>query len=494
MNTQPKISRQLTLAALLLLLIPLFTCLIFYFTAKVTAEKEAKEELSHMQRMVQKYIAESNEKGNGAPGEKGAGGPGSKNNGGPGEKETEVPGGKDERESPNHRLLGKLNEASSLYTRAGLLIFSTDYSIVYPRQDTDEAFLAPIAADVAAALASGALSDADHFIGSDGTPYLISVSDPPDSSHPFAAVVCYIPERSVSPWVKNASMLVLLISLILSVISFVVLRKTSKRISAPLRSLCQEADRIGNGDLLPIEPGFRLYEPESLRQSMNRMVEKLQNASLTQKEFYQDSSHEMQTPLMIINGYAQGLQQGLFEDPAKPAEVILAESRRLSETIDEMLTLSCLETPLESPALEPVLLENIVSDYIDRNRFLADQRKLCLILDAEDSDLQVLASADLLMNVLNNVFRNALRHAKEKISFSIREKSSSLSLSIADDGSGIPEQDLPHVFDRYYKGSDGHYGLGLSIAFQSARLMGAELTAANRPEGGAVFTLRLPRA
>ena len=486
MNKQPKISHQLMLAALLLLLIPLFTCLIFYFTAKAAAEREAHAELSLKQQMVHKYIEESNRIG--------TGGPGAKDNGEPNGKGIDVPGGEDERGSPNHRLLGMLNKASSHFTQAGLLIFATDYSIIYPRQDTDEALLSHIASDLAAALASGDLSETERFTSSDGTAYLISVSDPPDSAHSFAAVVCFIPERSVSPWVKGASMLVLLISLILSVISYLVIHKTTQRISASLRSLCLEADRIGSGDLHPIEPGFRLYEPESLRLSMNRMVEKLQNASVAQKDFYQDSSHEMQTPLMIINGYAQGLQQGLFEDPAKPAEVILAESRRLSETIDGMLTLSCLVSPLEAPALEPVLLENIVSDYIDNNRFLADQKKLRLILDAEDSDLQVLASADLLMNILNNVFRNALRHANEQICFSIREADGSLLLFIADDGSGIPEQDLPHVFDRYYKGSDGHHGLGIAIAFQSARLMDADLTAANRPEGGAVFTLRLQRA
>ena len=67
-------------------------------------------------------------------------------------------------------------------------------------------------------------------------------------------------------------------------------------------------------------------------------------------------------------------------------------------------------------------------------------------------------------------------------------------ISVLDDGAGIAENDLPHLFERCYKGKGGNFGLGLSIALTAARAMGGDLTAANRPEGGAVFTLTLPRA
>lgn len=110
-----------------------------------------------------------------------------------------------------------------------------------------------------------------------------------------------------------------------------------------------------------------------------------------------------------------------------------------------------------------------------------------------DSGLAVLGDEELLGNVLDNLVSNALRYAKTAVTVAVAAEGGCVQISVLDDGAGIAGEDLPHLFERCYKGPGGNFGLGLSIAQTAAKTMGGTLTAANRSEEGAAFTLTLPR-
>jgi two-component system sensor histidine kinase MtrB len=144
----------------------------------------------------------------------------------------------------------------------------------------------------------------------------------------------------------------------------------------------------------------------------------------------------------------------------------------------------------------------LVLDDVD----IADQITACIDarawLDAVDLDAERGIHARIdprrLDVILANLIGNALKHGGSPVRVSVREADDEMVIAVRDHGPGIPEDVLPHVFDRFYKASasrprsDGS-GLGLSIAMENAHIHGGEITAANSPEGGAVFTLRLPR-
>ena len=92
-----------------------------------------------------------------------------------------------------------------------------------------------------------------------------------------------------------------------------------------------------------------------------------------------------------------------------------------------------------------------------------------------------------------NLMTNAIRYAMTTVTIEVTEEKNKVIISVSDDGKGIAPKDLPHLFERCYKGEGGHFGLGLSIASTAAAAMGGELTAANRQDGGAIFTLILQR-
>ena len=108
--------------------------------------------------------------------------------------------------------------------------------------------------------------------------------------------------------------------------------------------------------------------------------------------------------------------------------------------------------------------------------------------------LAILGNEELLERALENLLTNAIRYARTSVFVEARAENGRVSISVSDDGPGISEADMPRLFERCYKGSGGNFGLGLAIARSAARAMGGDIAAANRPQGGAVFTITLEAA
>ena len=228
---------------------------------------------------------------------------------------------------------------------------------------------------------------------------------------------------------------------------------------------------------------------------MNQMSEQLRQNELQQQHFFQNVSHDLRTPLMSISGYAQGIEQGVFKDPIPAASTILEESSRLSELVNQLLTLSRIENISQTQKKkEPLALAPCLQSYIDRYQCLARQHYLTLTVLPFSQNLLVFGNKELLLQVVDNLLSNALRYARREIILRIDLKNEDVLLQVLDDGDGISEQDLPHLFDRCYKGKGGNFGIGLTIAKTASERMQGSLTADNRPEGGAIFTLTLKQA
>lgn len=210
-----------------------------------------------------------------------------------------------------------------------------------------------------------------------------------------------------------------------------------------------------------------------------------------QERFLRYSSHMLLTPIMIIAGYAQGIEKGVvvLKDGV---DVILDQCRRIAALTDKMLEFSEIMEAVSSIQLAEISLGKHVSSYLERYIFASGEKRISFCPDHYEDDL-VLASGDLLDLILDNLISNAVRYARSRILVSICRSPRWITLSVADDGDGLSDQDFSQLFDLFYKGKDGLHGIGLAIAKQAAEAMGAEIEAANRPEGGAVFTLRLQR-
>ena len=388
--------------------------------------------------------------------------------------------------------------ASQMGGNARLMILASEMQVVYPRNDQLRQAAQPLADDFAAFIQSDdslqvAQGETAELKGSDGETYLANISEVPAQSQRIRYVITYCPTSRIDDWVVKATVLVLGVASVFAALAFCALWFATRSITRPLRRLCREAERIGSGNFDAIEPAFNLRELEELRKAMNGMSVQLDRAEQTQRRFFQNVSHELRSPLMSIGGYAQGIEQGLFQPPAKAARVIMDESKRLEQAVNGLIELSRLEGARPERPLTQLSIADATAASLARAKGVAGMKGLRLSADM-DKDLTALGDAGLLASVLDNLIGNAIRYGRTFVTVSAREEGAVVAISVADDGNGIAADDLPHIFERCYKGAGGQFGIGLAIARAAAEQMHGTLQAENRPESGAVLTLRLQKA
>lgn len=452
-----------TMAALLLL--PPLSCLIFHHTAQKYAYTEAVHELESLQQEVSPLMQE---------------------------------GFRDEPEKPFDPVKNFLVQISSLMRKnhgnARLMIFESRMRVIYPHEEQEREALAPLASDFIKYIQENETMLTDHggeLESSNGQSYLVNIYEVPLAFAQIKYVVTYSAVSDIGAWVRDASILVLIISSVFVLLIFLILWLAIRSITHPLHKLCREADQIGGGSFSEIEPPFQLKELEDLRLAMNQMSRRLRRSDEVQRDFFQNVSHELRNPLMSISGYAQGIEQERFGSPKDAAHTILEESGRLTKLVNSLLTLSRMESESTSVSLNSISIIDTIEDCLDRVNGLALKRRITVSLVPFEESLCAHGDEELICKVLENLLTNAIRYAKTTVTVSVTPEEKYLCISVTDDGEGISGKDLPHIFERCYKGKGGNFGIGLAIACSAAQKMGGILSADNAVSGGAVFCLRL---
>lgn len=219
-----------------------------------------------------------------------------------------------------------------------------------------------------------------------------------------------------------------------------------------------------------------------------------------QREFAADASHELRTPITVIRSSADYLRRlpALRDGEASAAvDDITAEGERMTRLVEELLLLARADSDAIELRRERLDLTDVAGDSLRGLARLADERGVRLELDGKPA--AVVGDPDRLRQLLAILVDNAVRHSPAGASVTVRvaRTGRSATLSVSDTGPGIRPEDLPRLFDRFFRASGapaGGSGLGLAIAEWIAERHRGRLTAANAPAGGAVFTLVLPAA
>ena len=265
----------------------------------------------------------------------------------------------------------------------------------------------------------------------------------------------------------------------------------ARTISVPLRHLCLQIQRINGETDAQIHDSYSLNELESLKRSYNQMEETIRRSEEEKRQFFQNASHDLKTPLASITGYSQGIVSNVIKDHQKAASIILSESLRMTDLVESILSLSKMDS--HTFDLHPTDLE--VMEFLDECvDIMSTIRKDCVIHLEAERPLMIHTDPELLKRVIQNILSNCLRYADHEILIRMSTDGNSLILLIQDDGPGFLEKDLPHIFERFYKGNGGKNGIGLSIVWTGIHYLGGSITAGNRavPEHGAYYQLLFP--
>ena len=209
-----------------------------------------------------------------------------------------------------------------------------------------------------------------------------------------------------------------------------------------------------------------------------------------QQTFFQNASHELKTPLMAIQGYAEGIQAGVM-DAGGAAEVILAESDRMTELVEELLDISKIDMGRQRPTLSETDIRELLYDSIRAVEPTVVSSGITIVPDFPGEPVMLSCDDTRLRRAVTNILSNGVRYARSELRLTCRADKRHVTIRIQDDGNGIAEEDIPHIFDRFYMGRSGKSGIGLALTKEIVHLHKGTIRAYNG-DTGAVFEISIP--
>lgn len=244
------------------------------------------------------------------------------------------------------------------------------------------------------------------------------------------------------------------------------------------------------------------YHYNSMAERITEQLNDLKKQDELRRELVANVSHDLRTPLAALQGYIETLQLKLERfDTATRAEyldIALKHSRRLTRLVEELFELAKLDAKETQLHCEPFSPAELVQDIIQKFRLTAEAGKIRLTMKAQNPLPFVNADIGLIERVLENLIANALRHTPEEgeVTVKINANDTRVQIEVQDSGSGIPEAELPNIFNRFYRvnnteRSSHHAGLGLSIAQRIVTMHGSKIRVTSRPDEGSTFIFDL---
>lgn len=277
-----------------------------------------------------------------------------------------------------------------------------------------------------------------------------------------------------------------------------------RRYGAPLVDVMEAADAVADGDLSVRVREQAPGELGRLARSFNRMTAELERAEQQRRNLTADVAHELRTPLHIIQGNLEGVVDGVYQPTQEHIAATLEETRLLARLVDDLQTLSLAEAgqlPLHRLRLCAIdLLQDAVTSFAGQ---AAEAGVTLEVTAAAPPDqLEVEVDPDRMGQVINNLVSNALRYTPGggRITLSAEPVDGWVRLSVQDSGPGIPPDDLPYIFDRFWRGDPSRprgagagSGLGLAIARQLVQAHGGRIEVESRLGEGTRFTVELQK-
>lgn len=274
------------------------------------------------------------------------------------------------------------------------------------------------------------------------------------------------------------------------------------RFGRPVEQLVGAIDAIAGGDLSARVPEDNSPQFERIIKRFNKMVAELERAEQQRRNLTADIAHELRTPLHIIQGNLEGIVDGVYEPTPEHINNTLDETRLLARLVNDLQTLSLAETGQLPLHPSRFLLADLAADLVTSFAPQASTQDIHLGTFTEDPSFEITADYDRLNQVLSNLVSNALRHtpAGGQVTVetgSIPGEKRSVRIMVKDTGYGIASEDLPFIFDRFWRSDKSrsermHSGLGLAIAKQLVQAHNGTLEAQSTVGKGTTFTIELP--
>ncbi|MBQ7788689.1 MAG: HAMP domain-containing histidine kinase [Clostridia bacterium] len=314
-------------------------------------------------------------------------------------------------------------------------------------------------------------------------------------------VYAYIAERT-SDNVLIAILVLILIVILSAICTIIDIIRRKIMVDKPVSSILEATEKIASGDFnVRLEPRHvytKYDEYDVIMENLNTMASELQRSEVLKTDFISNVSHEIKTPLAIIQSYAKLLNNDSLssEDREKYTQTLISASKRLSDLISNILKLSKLENQGIPPERERISLTEALFCSILTFEELIDKRGIELICDF-DEDVSIISSPSYLEIVWNNLMSNAIKFTPKggKVSVSLKDEGEKVRVVFKDTGCGISREVGGRIFEKFYQGDTSHKsegnGLGLALTKKVIDNLGGKITVESELGKGTSFTIEL---
>ena len=273
-------------------------------------------------------------------------------------------------------------------------------------------------------------------------------------------------------------------------------------VTRPVKRIRAGMDKIVAGDFTTRIPYIKGEnsgnEFDSIIKGLNDMTAELAGVETLRTDFISNVSHEIKTPLAVIQNYATMLQSGVLtkEQQTEYAQAITLQTKKLSELVTNILKLNRLENQQIYPEKKEYNLTEQICECLLAYEYAWEKKQIEIDMDVEE-DVMVCQDAELMSLVWNNLFSNAIKFCKEEgtVSVSIRKENGKVYVSVADTGCGISAETGKHIFDKFYQGDTSHAtqgnGLGLALVKRVIDIVGGNISVQSVLGEGTTFTVCL---
>jgi signal transduction histidine kinase len=327
------------------------------------------------------------------------------------------------------------------------------------------------------------------------TTFLGKVYITPDpEAEPYIALF-----QSLSASINRSLLLVGAVAIVVALILIFVL---SRRLSSPIGVLAKAARRLGRGDLSQRVQFQGKGEVGTLAQAFNSMAADLEHAEQLRRNLVADVAHELRTPLSNIQGYLEAIRDRVMKPNAATIHSLNEETALLSRLVDELQELSLAEAGKLKLIYQAEDITKLIKQAVTSWQPKVAAKEISLSLDLPDNLPLVNIDRQRINQVLHNLLENAVAHTREggTINVAAAKQGDWVEISVSDTGEGIPVEDLPNIFERFYRvdrsraRATGGSGLGLTIVKRLVEAHGGQITVQSELGKGSRFSFTLPIA
>jgi signal transduction histidine kinase len=308
--------------------------------------------------------------------------------------------------------------------------------------------------------------------------------------------------NDLSPFISRLREVIVVSGIAAAIAAVILAILISNQLLKPVRALTTASKKLSAGDLSTRVTVKGTDELAVLGKTFNQMASNLEALEERKKALTADIAHELRTPLAVQKAQIEAMTDGVVPLDKENLRIVKEQANLLTRMVEDLRLLAMADAGELKLNLQKIQFDVMVQRIVEHYKGQANQEGTAIDVTIAD-DVKgkfVMADPDRLMQIMHNLFSNALRYGKKggRIEVVVKNNNDGIEFSVRDDGQGIPVSALPHLFERFYRHEkarnreSGGSGLGLAISKKLALIMGGDLRAANDPRGGAVFTLFLP--